>query len=495
MNPADLLPLLPLLVLAATPVVLLVLLAFYRNHRLTAIVSMAGLTTAFVLLLAVARMDLPRQITALVMIDGFSLFFIGLILAAAFVTIVLAYGYLETYEGQREELYVLLLLATLGSAVLTSSTHFASFFVALELLSVSLYALIAYRRSNLLSIEAGVKYLVLAATSSAFLLFGMAIIYTDLGTMQLASLASLQASGQTYNVLLLTGLAMILVGVGFKLALVPFHLWTPDVYEGAPVPVTAFVATVSKGGMFALLLRYFTTLDVPTGGAMVHSVAGLLTAVAVASMFTGNLLALLQNNLKRLLAYSSIANLGYLLVTVLASGSLAVQAASYFLAAYFVTMLGALGVITVLSRADREADMLDDYQGLVWRRPLLAGVFTAMLLSLAGIPLTAGFIGKFYLLAAGVGSNLWLLVIALVVNSGIGLFYYLRIVVVLYKRPSEAGAALEVSAVPGQPVLTAALPGGSVAVLAVLTVLLLWLGVWPASLISVIQAAVPTLTP
>ena len=227
---------------------------------------------------------------------------------------------------------------------------------------------------------------------------------------------------------LLAGLVMIISGLGFKLAVVPFHLWTPDVYEGAPAPVTAFIATVSKGAVFALVLRYFTRIDIHAHTALFL----IITLIAVASMFAGNLLALLQTNVKRILAYSSISHLGYLLVTVLASGPTAVTAAAFYLAAYFITTLGAFGVVAVLSRPERDADRLEDYRGLVWRRPWLAGVFTAMLFSLAGIPLTAGFVGKFYVVAAGVGSALWLAVVALAINSVIGLFYYLRIVVALF---------------------------------------------------------------
>ena len=194
----------------------------------------------------------------------------------------------------------------------------------------------------------------------------------------------------------LVGVGLIIVGFSFKLALVPFHLWTPDVYQGAPAPVTAFVATVSKGAMFALLVRYFSVVDLRSH----HALVIVFTLLAIASMVVGNLLALLQHNVKRLLAYSSIAHLGYLLVAFLASSVLATTAVTFYLVAYFVTTLGAFGVVTVLSTGEREAESLDDYRGLVVRRPWLAALFTAMLLSLAGIPLTAGFVGKFYLTVA-----------------------------------------------------------------------------------------------
>jgi NADH-quinone oxidoreductase subunit N len=229
--------------------------------------------------------------------------------------------------------------------------------------------------------------------------------------------------------------------------------------------------------MFGLLLRYFTQVNIQADG----TVFLIFSIIAMASMFAGNLLALLQNNIKRLLAYSSISHLGYLLTAFLASGSMRVTAVTFYLAAYFVTTLGAFGVVSVLSGTERDADSMDDYRGLSTRRPWMAGIFTAMLFSLAGIPLTAGFIGKFYVVSAGIGSALWLLVIILVVNSAIGLFYYLRIVVAMYQSPDEekrAGKALD------------AAPSLSLTdrvVLAVLMVLLVWLGIYPAPLIRMIQ--------
>jgi NADH-quinone oxidoreductase subunit N len=267
---------------------------------------------------------------------------------------------------------------------------------------------------------------------------------------------------------------MIIVGFGFKLGLVPFHLWTPDVYEGAPAPVTAFVATVSKGAVFALLLRYFTVIELHSSGAL----GVIFTGIAIASMFTGNLLALMQNNVKRVLAYSSIAHLGYLLVAFLSAGAMRPTAIAYYLVAYFITSLGAFGIVSMLSGSERDADMREDYRGLAFDRPWLAGVFSAMLLSLAGIPLTAGFVGKFYVAAAGAGSALWILLVMLVINSAIGLFYYLRILFVLYSHPAEHEGGL--------PAAVPASFGGSLA-LAVLTVLLVWFGVYPSPLIEIIQ--------
>jgi NADH-quinone oxidoreductase subunit N len=334
--------------------------------------------------------------------------------------------------------------------------------------------MIAYLRTRALPLEAGLKYLVLAAVSSAFLLFGIALIYASLGTMELSRMATTLPGSSFDRRLVFSGLAMLITGLGFKLAVVPFHLWTPDVYQGAPVPVTAYIATVSKGAVFAALLRYFL------GARLVEipSIFVLFSTIAVVSMIAGNLLALLQQNLKRILAYSSIAHLGYLLVAFLAGGSLAVVAVTFYLAAYFVTMLGAFGVVSILSNGDREPATLATYRGLFWRRPVLAAVFTAMLLSLAGIPLTAGFIAKFYVIAAGASSARWALVLVLAITSGIGLYYYLRVVVALYSQPERL--------VPAEPSL------GPVPrlLLAVLTSLLLWFGVFPGALLRLIRDVV-----
>lgn len=485
MSAADLSPLLPLLVLSGTTVAVLLGIALGRRHLPTAAASAGGLALAIALIPA-ASASSPGGVTPLLTLDRFAFFYMGLLLAASFAVCLLSYGYLEGRRGNREEFYVLLLLATLGSAVLAAGTHFASFFLGLELLSVALYALIAYSRAGgVRPVEAGLKYLVLAGASSAFLLFGMALVYARFGEMEFARIgASVAAARGFRDPYLLAGTAMILTGVGFKLAVVPFHMWTPDVYEGAPAPVAAFVATVSKGAVFALLLRYLFASG--TYGAA--PVVKLLGLVSVASMLAGNLLALLQDNVKRILAYSSIAHLGYLLVALLAGGSLAAEAATFYLVAYFVTTLGAFGVITVCSGEDRDADAIDDYRGMFWRRPWLAGAFAAALFSLAGIPLTGGFLGKFYVVAAGVRSEAVVPVLVLVAGSAIGLYYYLRIIVAMCSRDQGGDPA---SVRPdGMPA-----PVPAKLVLAGLTLLLVILGVYPSPWMRLIRAAVASLLP
>ncbi len=481
MSSSDFQAILPLLILGATAVIVMLIIAWRRSHLLTALTTMVGLVVTFAVLKPAAAVA-PLHVTSLVVVDGYALFITGMIVAASFAASVLCYGYFKKRKGQNEELYLLLILATLGSAVLVSSSHFATFFLGLEILSVALYGMIAYPRTRELPLEAGMKYLVLAASSAAFLLLGMALVYAELGTMEFPRMAALLAADPNVSLfLLLPGLTLILTGIGFKLGVVPFHMWTPDVYEGAPAPVTAYIATVSKGAMFALLLRYFYE----SGSIHLPKVVLVLSIIAVASMVTGNLLALLQNNIKRILAYSSVAHLGYLLVAFLCAGAMGLSAATFYLVAYFITTLGAFGVVTVLSNGERDADSLEDYRGLFWRRPALAGIFTATLLSLAGIPLTAGFLGKFYIVAAGASSALWYLIIILVVTSVIGLFYYLRIVSALFTQPLPMGSA--------SPAFGTPLSLADGLMLTLLTLLLVWFGVYPEPLLEWIRSAVSSL--
>jgi len=266
---------------------------------------------------------------------------------------------------------------------------------------------------------------------------------------------------------------MILVGIGFKLAVVPFHMWTPDVYQGAPAPVTALVATISKGAVAALLVRLFAPIDLNS----FDSLFAVFALLAAGSMVAGNLLALLQQNVKRILAYSSIAHMGYLMVAFLTGGKNAAETVTFYLLAYTIGIMGCFSVITVLSGKHSDAEEPADYRGLFYRRPWLAVFFTAMLLSLAGIPMTAGFLGKFYIMAAGIKTALWVLVMILVLTSGIGVFYYLRLVVILYAREAyirEEGTPARVS-----------MPAGLA--FSVLAVLLVWLGIAPTPFIELIR--------
>jgi NADH-quinone oxidoreductase subunit N len=433
---ANIMAMLAPLILAIATLLMMIQIAFWR-HAITSWLVCCITLVASIAALYGSYLVAPQQVSAILITDHYSLFFSLLILFASLITALLAKDYLQQRSGENEEFYLLLMLSALGALVLVSSTHLASFLLGLELLGVALYALIAYPERGRLPLEAAIKYLVLSGAASAILLFGFALIYAALGTLSFSGIGQQlsQEIAADRQLLVLIGTAMVFAGISFKLSLVPFHMWTPDVYQGAPAPVTGFLAAVSKGAIFAALMRLF--MD-----AQLYRFASLLLAlsvVAAASMVIGNLLALKQNSLKRLLAYSSIAHIGYLIITIVVYGSLqktqfAVEAASFYLTAYIVTTLAAFAVLTILSAQTEQtgdqadSDSIDSVRGLFWSQPLLALLFTIVLLSLAGIPLTIGFIGKFYIFTAGIEAQLWLLIAALVVGSAIGIYYYLRIV-------------------------------------------------------------------
>lgn len=475
-----LIALLPLLVTSLTAVVVMLAIAAKRNHTVTFILSVVGLNLALLSLIPALEVA-PLEVTPLLLIDNFACYYIALVLAASLACITLIHAYLggdsgKGYPGNREELYLLVLLSAAGGLVLVSAQHLASLFIGLELLSVPTYGMIAYAFFNKRSLEAGIKYMVLSAAGSAFLLFGMALLYAESGNLAFADIgiSLIRESSQLVQI----GIGMMLIGLAFKLSLVPFHLWTPDVYEGAPAPVAAFLATASKVAVFAVLLRLYQMSPAMSGGWLNE----LLTLIAIASILFGNLLALLQNNLKRLLGYSSIAHFGYLLVALVASKGLAVEAVGVYLATYVLTSLGAFGVITLMSTpySGRDADALYEYRGLFWRRPYLTAVLTVMMLSLAGIPLTAGFIGKFYVIAAGVEAHLWWLLGAMVLGSAIGVFYYLRVMVTLFMREPNLHRH-------DAPFDWGQRAGGIM--LLVVALLAFFLGVYPQPLLELVQQA------
>ena len=367
--------LLPYFVLSGGIALLLLLVAWLRSEAVAfggalavLAASLAALPTAF----AAGE----QVVDGFVRIDGFALFFFALFAIAAIATEIFAFRYLPQRAAHRQEFHLLLAIATLGAAVTASAANFAAFLLGLEVLSVSLYVLVAYPEDTKPPLEAAAKYLVLSGAASSTILFGMALIYLATGTLAFGYDSGDIARGD--RDILALGQALLLAGVFFKLSLVPFHMWTPDVYQGAPAPVTGFVATVSKGAVFAVLLRYAVEsglFDTP----MLSTVAVVLGAV---SMIGGNILALLQTNIKRLLAYSSIAHMGYLVIALLLAGGqeshvgLGVEAALMYLTGYFAMTLAAFGVVTALSRGDEDAEELSAYEGLLWRQPVLAAVLT-----------------------------------------------------------------------------------------------------------------------
>lgn len=469
MKPIELLSLAPLLIVAAGAVLLMLLIAFGRHHQATA--QLCSLIFAAALL-ACWQAPGSDSITPLLSFDAAARSVQALVILAGLAVTLLLYGYLQELTEPVEEMYLLLLLAVLGAGVLAGARHAAALLLGLEIMTVALFAMIAYPRGRTQALEATVKYLVLSAAASATLLFGIALLYAASGSLLLSDWQATPGDG-----LALLGGAMLLAGLGFKLSLVPFHLWTVDVYHGAPAPVTAVLATISKASVAALLLRYLSGLE-PAA-----ALQAALSLIAAATILFGNLLALLSQNVKRLLAYSSIAHLGYLLVPILLGGPLATEAVLFYLAAYTVTTLGAFGVVSGISsgQAMRDADSFAAYRGLFWRRPYLTSVMTPMLLSLAGVPLTAGFLAKFYVLAAAVEQQAWGLITMVILGSAIGLYYYLRLTIVMFQspaggRPAREGRLSETSITAG-------------VALATMFLLVFWWGIWPQDLIAWLAAA------
>ena len=468
----------PLVVVATLATLLTVLISLWRHHLTTMVVTLLGFVLALMTLPDVAQLA-PHRLGTMLVVDRFAVFVMALVLLSSIVTVLLSYANLKNRPTNPAEFYVLLSTATLGALTLAAATHFAMVLLGLETLSMSLYALIAYPIQGRRPLEAALKYLVLSGVASATLLFGVALLFVESG--QLGFAPATWSPSFVPGVFYFLGVALFLGGVAFKLSLAPFHMWTPDVYEGAPAPVAGFLATVAKAALFAVLLRYVITSGVLGN----HGVMLALTVFAILSVLVGNLLALLQESLKRVLAYSSIGHFGYvllgLLVTVPAGTALATETTLVYLAGYVVMSLLAFGVVELVSndvQADREP-AVQDIDGLFWRRPWLATGFALALLSLAGMPLTLGFIAKFYLFSAGVQTSSWPMLWALVIGSAIGAFYYLRLIYAMTRLHDRAAAAT--------PVVAALSLAGTATF--VLGVLVLALGLYPTPLINEAQHA------
>ena len=540
-TPQQLIALLPLLIVGLTVVVVMLSIAWRRNHFLNATLSVIGLNAALVSLWFVGQGG-AMDVTPLMRVDGYAMLYTGLVLLASLATCTFAYPWLEGYNDNKEEFYLLVLIAALGGILLANANHLAALFLGIELISLPLFGLIGYAFRQKRSLEASIKYTILSAAASSFLLFGIALVYAQSGNLSFMALGKSLGDGMLHEPLLLAGLGMMIVGLGFKLSLVPFHLWTPDVYQGAPAPVSTFLATASKIAIFGVVMRLF--LYAPVGDSeAVRVVLGIIAFVSIifgkwtpdvyqgapapvstflataskiaifgvvmrlflyapvgdseavrvvlgiiafVSIIFGNLMALSQTNIKRLLGYSSISHLGYLMVALIAlqSGEMSMEAVGVYLAGYLFSSLGAFGVVSLMSSPYRgpDADSLFSYRGLFWHRPILSAVMTVMMLSLAGIPMTLGFIGKFYVLAVGVQAHLWWLTAGVVIGSAIGLYYYLRVAVSLYlSAPQQLNRDA-----PGNWQYSA---GGIVVLISALLVLIF--GIYPQPLIDIVQRAMP----
>ena len=435
--------LLPEIVLSLWAMLILVVDVFEKgseseNSRPTiGWLSLVGVGLAALANLYLVRFNDPTAM-GMIAVDGFRIFTNFIVLLAAALALSLSFGYLRRRGIERGEFYVLVLFATVGMMLMAGSLDLILTFIGLEVMSVAIYVLVGYDRQDPRSSEASLKYFLLGAFSSGFFLYGIALLFGATGSTHLTVMAPVLAGGLGEGgSVAIAGMALVLVGLGFKVAAVPFHVWTPDAYDGAPTPVTALMATGVKAAAFAAFIRVFA---VSFGGAYEQwsEVAWVLAAL---TMVGANLIALTQGSVKRMLAYSSIAHAGYLLVALLSANRSGAAAFLFYLLVYTVMTAGAFGIVIANSRGDRERVSLDDYAGFGWQQPMLGLAFALFLLSLAGFPLTGGFLGKLYILRAALEANNAPLAVVLVLASLISYFYYLRVIVVMYMRPAQSDEA------------------------------------------------------
>jgi NADH-quinone oxidoreductase subunit N len=467
---------LPELLLAAGGFIVLCVGAFWRRRPGEVLFLLALLTVVSTGLAAALVGPGTSFFTDRLDLTGYARFFAFLLSVITAITLLFVHQYSKVRALAGDELYGLILFATLGMLLVACAVHWLIFFLGLELLSISLYVLIAIHKGNPYSNEAGLKYFITGAVASAFLTFGIALVYAATGTLLIGkSLAADLIPGDIP--ILLLALSLILVGMGFKISIAPFHLWTPDVYEGAPAPVTAFLSTGSKVALFAALLRLSLHM---TGPAWIYFVPALWV-LAVITMLVGNVAALSQSRLKRLLAYSSVAQMGYLFMTLTAIKQGSLNAMMFYLAVYALMDLGAFGILgTFSSGSGKEGDLdaLEDYQGLGYSHPWRSAILTTCLFSLAGLPPTAGFIGKFVLFRAVIRGNFVVLAVIGILTVIISIFYYVKVVVSLYMRPATKRIVI----------LEADLSDRLAC--AMILILILWLGLMPSSVFAVITRIV-----
>ena len=415
--------------------------------------------------------DFGTQFEGMFKVDDYSLFFNIIFLVSTILVALISLSYLGTDDRKQGPYYLLILLATLGMMLMAAGNELIIVFLGLELMSLSLYVLAGYFRDSPASSEAGMKYLLLGAFASAFFLYGIALIYGATGTTSIPEIAE-YLTAESKSTLLFAGVFLLIVGFGFKVAIVPFHQWAPDVYEGAPTTIAAFISAGPKAAGFAAFLRIFMEAlpDITPEWNTILIILAMLT------MTVGNVVAIAQTNIKRMLAYSSIAHAGYVLIGLAAANSEGTSSAIMYLLVYCVMNIGAFGAVILARTADGESVMISDYAGLGFKKPLLGLFMSVMLLSLAGFPLTAGFVGKFYIFKSAVQSGHFPLVIVGAINTAISAYYYLRVVVTMYMREPEED--LEFNPYPSTLVIG----------LVIAAIGILLLGILPSLIVNPVQA-------
>jgi NADH-quinone oxidoreductase subunit N len=407
--------------------------------------------------------------------DGFAIFFKITFLIIAFLTLLISMGYTSREGIESGEYYALVLFATLGMMLMAAGTHLIILFLGLETMSISIYILTGMMREDKKSAESALKYFLLGAFATGFLLYGIALIYGATGSLYLKDIASYIASKNLLkSPMLLMSLVFLTIGFGFKIASVPFHMWTPDVYEGAPTSITAFMATGVKAAGFSALVRvFFSALP-----GFRPDWTSIMWLIAVATMTVGNIVAISQANIKRMLAYSSIAHAGYILVAFVAGNELGTSGILFYLMAYAFMNIGAFTCVILLGKKGEENTLINDYAGIGFKYPLLAASMTIFLLSMAGIPPLAGFMAKFYVFSAAVKGKFYWLAILGVLNSAVSVYYYLRVTVLMYFRESER----EITGLQFSP--------ASVIALILSVIGTLYMGIFPANVLSFAQKSI-----
>ena len=431
----DLIALAPVLVLSVFAMLVLVLdLWGGRNKSLLVFTSLVGLLMTAIS--AFAKHPIPAySFNDSYIVDHMSLFFICIFTISSALAILLSVEYNEREGIRAGEYYALILFCTVGMILLASSTDMIMIFLGIEIVSICLYVLAGIRRNDHRSNEAALKYFLLGAFATGFLLYGMTLVYGSTGSTNLFKIAEfVQNPSAQSSPLLLMGLVLLIIGFGFKVASAPFHMWAPDVYQGAPTPVTAFMAVGPKAAAFAAFFRVFAEAF----PAMSSSWEILLSIIAVLSMIVGNLGAIMQTNIKRMLAFSSVSHAGYILMAVIAKSSLGSSSMLFYMLTYAFMTFGVFGIIIILGRKGEENLEIQNYSGLAYKHPVIALSMTIFLLSLGGLPPFAGFVAKFYLFSAAIQEGLLTLVIIAVLNSAISFYYYLKIVVFMYMKEPEA---------------------------------------------------------
>lgn len=447
---SEIISLLPLLIIGLTVVIIMLSVSYCRSQLRHVILTILGLSIVVIVLFSIVwRYQSIQNINQLIYIDNTSLLHMTLLIISSYASSLSAYTWLLRYPNNyRDEFYLLLLISSMGGILLTIANHLVILFLGIELISLPLLGLINFSFLKKSAIATSIKYLILSGISSAFLLFGIALVYAKTGCLSFfdikATLLSCHTDDQDsfqFILLMMTGLLMMMIGFGFKLSSVPFHSWAPDVYQIAPSVVSMYLATGSKIAVISVLMRFLLVLP----EQYYKFLYVFLSISACCSMLFGSIVAIQQNNIKRILAYSSITSSGYLLVVLIVSNIdyvMSQEAMGIYLINYLFSNIGAFGIISLISKSYNSSiyekinnPLLSLYRGLFWRAPVLSVAFTIVILSLAGIPMTLGFIGKFYLLLIGINNHLWVLSSFILFSSIISIFYYLKMIINLYLSP------------------------------------------------------------